>query len=49
MPKVDANDIDEYELFKEIVPRRKKEKFEEFRRGHNKLNKRNKKCPANDR
>ena len=48
MPKVDTDDIDEYELFKEIVPRRKKGNFEEFRRGHNKLNKRNKKCPAND-
>jgi len=48
MPKVRADDIDEYELYKEIVPRRKKENFEEFRRGHNKLNKRNKKSPAND-
>ena len=48
MPKVDIDNIDEHELFKEIVPRRKKENFEEFSRGHNKLNKRNKKCPAND-
>jgi len=49
MPKISSDDIDADRTYKEVVPRRKKGNFEEFRRGHNKLNKRNKKCPGNDR
>jgi len=43
MPKIRLDDIDEYRPIKEKVPRRKKENYEEFQRGHDKRNKRVKK------
>ncbi len=48
MPKIRRDDLDNHQPYKEKVPRRKKEKFEEFSRGHDKRNKRNKKRPTKD-
>ena len=45
MPKVRQDKLDEYRPYKEKVPRRRKEHFEEFNRDASKRNKRNKKRP----
>ena len=49
MPKIRQDELDEYRPYKEKFIRRKKEKFEEFSRGHDKRNKRNKKYPIKDK
>ena len=43
MPKIRRDRLDDFQPYKEKVPRRKKDRFEEFDRGHNKRNKRTKK------
>jgi len=48
MPKIRTGDLDDYRPYKEKVPRRKANHFEEFDRGHDKRNKRNKKRPEKE-
>ena len=43
MPKVRPDSLEEYRPYKEKVPRRKKENYEEFQRDPSKRNKRVKK------
>tara|TARA_Y100001938_G_C8007312_1_gene388062 strand:- start:585 stop:728 length:144 start_codon:yes stop_codon:yes gene_type:complete len=45
MPKVRSGQYDE-QPYKQKVPRRKVERYEEFTRDHSKRNKRNKKRPS---
>ena len=48
MPKIRQDDLDD-QPYKEKVPRRKAGRYEEFDRGHDKRNKRNKKHPTKDK
>ena len=48
MPKVRIDSLDDYRPYKEKVRRRKAGKYEEFSRGHDKRNKRNKKDPSKE-
>ncbi len=43
MPKIRTDNLDEYRPYKEKVPKRKKESYEEFKRDPSKRNKRVKK------
>ena len=45
MPKIRRDNLDDYQPYKEKVPRRKAERWEEFDRDASKRNKRNKKRP----
>ncbi len=48
MPKIRRDNLDDYQPYKEKVPRRKVERWEEFDRDGSKRNKRNKKRPTKD-
>ena len=49
MPKIRIDRIEDYQPYKQKVPRRNEQKFEVFKRDSSKRNKRNKKNPLDQR